>query len=151
MSKNRKSDIVVIKKYSNRRLYNTSISNYITLEDLFVMVKENVNFVVKDAKNDEDITRSVLTQVIFEQEAKGYSILPVEFLKQIIRFYGDNVATILPTYLDLAMKSFADNHEKMSEKATDNKDFNPVEFFEEATKKNIEFFTNAMNVFYKKD
>ena len=129
MVNSKMSGTVVIKKYSNRRLYNTQISNYVTLEDLFDMVKEDVDFIVKDAKTGEDLTHNVLTQIIFEQEAKGYIMLPVSFLRQIISFYGDKVASILPQYLESSMKSFAANHEKMSQMTFDTNNYTPMKFF----------------------
>jgi polyhydroxyalkanoate synthesis repressor PhaR len=94
MTKNQEP--VTIKKYANRRLYNTGTSTYVTLEDLAVMVKSGDDFVVYDAKTGEDITRSVLTQIIFEQENKGTNLLPINFLRQVIRFYGDSMQLLLP-------------------------------------------------------
>src|SRR5271169_1075167 len=94
---------VTIKKYANRRLYNTGTSTYVTLEDLAVMVKEGEDFVVFDAKTGEDITRSVLTQIIFEQENKGANLLPINFLRQVIRFYGDSMQLVVPRYLEASI------------------------------------------------
>src|SRR5580693_9986818 len=88
---------VVIKKYANRRLYNTRSSAYVTLEHLADMVKEGVDFVVYDAKTNEDITRQVLTQIIFEEESHGQNLLPIQFLRQLIRFYGDSMQSFVPT------------------------------------------------------
>ena len=95
----------IIKKYANRRLYNTGTSTYVTLEDLAVMVKGEEDFVVYDAKSGEDITRSVLTQIIFEQEGKGQNLLPVTFLRQLIRFYGDSMQGLVPSFLEYSMTS----------------------------------------------
>ncbi|MGE5566394.1 MAG: polyhydroxyalkanoate synthesis repressor PhaR, partial [Parcubacteria group bacterium] len=106
---------VVIKKYANRRLYNTASSSYVTLEHLADMVKEGVDFVVYDAKTGEDITRSVLTQIIFEEENRGAgtNLLPIQFLRQLIRFYGDNMQAFLPSYLELSLESFAKQQERL--------------------------------------
>jgi len=146
-----KSDLITIKKYSNRRLYNTQISNYVTLEDLFQMVKNNDNFVVIDAKSSDDITRSVLTQIILEQEAKGYNMLPVSFLRQIISFYGDNAPNILPEYLESVMQTFSDNHEKMVKNGLNSENYVAMKFFEETAKQNMAIFENTINMFYGKD
>src|SRR5271155_1857272 len=100
------SDKVVIQKYANRRLYNKATSTYITLDDLAGMVREGVDFVVYDAKTGEDITRKVLTQIIFEEESSGQSLLPIQFLRQLIRFYGDQMQAFLPSYLELSLDSF---------------------------------------------
>jgi len=97
---------VVIKKYANRRLYNTASSSYVTLEHLSEMVKKNIDFVVYDAKTNEDITRTVLTQIIFEEESQGQSLLPIQFLRQLIGFYGNSMQAFLPSYLELSLASF---------------------------------------------
>ena len=104
---------VTIKKYANRRLYNTATSSYVTLDYLGRMVKDGIDFVVYDAKTGEDITRSVLTQIIVEEEAKGQHLLPISFLRQIIALYGDNLQWMVPNYLEEAMKSFNQNQERM--------------------------------------
>ena len=104
---------VVVKKYANRRLYNTESSSYVTLEDLADMVRQGRDFVVYDAKSGDDITRSVLTQIIVEEESKGRSLLPESFLRQLIGFYGDSLQTVLPRYLDVAMTGFARQQEQM--------------------------------------
>ncbi len=108
-----KADPVVIKKYANRRLYNTQTSSYVTLDHLCEMVKAGTEFEVRDARTGEDITRSVLTQIIFEEEAKGQSLLPIKFLRQLIRFYGDSLQGFVPGYLDMSMDSFTKNQEAM--------------------------------------
>ena len=106
--------VVTIKKYANRRLYNTATSSYVTLENLCQMVKDGVDFVVYDAKTGEDITRPVLTQIIVEEEAKnGQNLLPIGFLRQLISFYGDSLGGLVPRYLELSMQSFAGNEQKM--------------------------------------
>ncbi len=104
---------VVIKKYANRRLYNTESSSYVTLEDLAGMVRKGRDFIVYDAKSGEDITRPVLTQIIVEEEAKGRSLLPEKFLRQLIGFYGDSLQTVLPRYLEFAMAGFSRQQEQM--------------------------------------
>ena len=104
---------VVIKKYANRRLYNTASSSYVTLEHLSEMVKQNIDFVVYDAKTNEDITRSVLTQIIFEEESQGQSLLPIQFLRQLIGFYGNSMQAFLPSYLELSLASFTQQQERM--------------------------------------
>jgi polyhydroxyalkanoate synthesis repressor PhaR len=104
---------VVIKKYANRRLYNTATSSYVTLDDLSHMVKERSDFVVYDAKTGEDITRSVLTQIIVEEEGKGHNLLPTNFLRQLIGFYGGGLQGVVPGYLDQAMKAFTQHQEQM--------------------------------------
>jgi polyhydroxyalkanoate synthesis repressor PhaR len=104
---------VIVKKYANRRLYNTESSSYITLDNLAEMVRKDRDFVVYDAKSGEDITRGVLTQIIVEEEGKGHAMLPTNFLRQLIGFYGDNVQSVVPRYLEQAMASFARQQETM--------------------------------------
>lgn len=104
---------VVIKKYANRRLYNTKTSSYVTLDHLCEMVKGGTEFEVHDARTGDDITRSVLTQIIFEEEAKGQNLLPIRFLRQLIRFYGDSLQAFIPGYLDLSMESFTKQQDDM--------------------------------------
>ena len=141
-------DSIVIKKYANRRLYNTGTSTYVTLEDLAVMVKSEEDFIVVDAKSGEDITRSVLTQIIFEQEAKGQNLLPVAFLRNLIQFYGDSVQSIVPSYLEHSMDSFREQRETFQEQL--GKGFDPsnaMDMMAEQTRKNTEVFQNAMRMF----
>ena len=141
-------DSIVIKKYANRRLYNTGTSTYVTLEDLAVMVKDEEDFIVIDAKSGEDITRSVLTQIIFEQEAKGQNLLPVAFLRNLIQFYGDSVQSIVPSYLEHSMDSFREQRETFQEQL--GKGFDPsnaMDMMAEQTRKNTEVFQNAMRMF----
>ncbi|CAN7553338.1 polyhydroxyalkanoate synthesis repressor PhaR [Phenylobacterium sp. LjRoot225] len=104
---------VVIKKYANRRLYNTASSSYVTLEHLAEMVKKGVDFVVYDAKTNEDITRTVLTQIIFEEESQGQSLLPIQFLRQLIGFYGNSMQAFLPSYLELSLSTFTQQQEQL--------------------------------------
>jgi len=108
------SDRIVIKKYANRRLYNTASSAYVTLDNLSQMVREGIDFVVFDAKSGDDITRSVLTQIIVEEESKGQNLLPISFLRQLIAFYGHNMQWALPAYLDHAMGAFMENQDNIT-------------------------------------
>ena len=138
---------VVIKKYANRRLYNTASSSYVTLDHLSEMVRENTDFIVLDAKTGDDITRSVLTQIIFEQESKGQSMLPVQFLRRLIRFYGDQMQGFLPPYLELSMESFSKAQEQMRENMS--RTFGattPMAAFEEQAQRNMALFQQAMKV-----
>lgn len=140
--------IVTIKKYANRRLYNTATSSYVTLDHLCQMVKDDVDFVVYDAKTGEDITRAVLTQIIVEEEAKGQNLLPISFLRQLIGFYGDNLQMVVPRYLETAMATFADNQERM--RSYMQEAFGglfPFTQFEDMTKKNLAMFEQAMKMF----
>lgn len=139
---------ITIKKYANRRLYNTATSSYVTLDHLCQMVKEGVDFVVYDAKTGEDITRSVLTQIIVEEEAKGQNLLPINFLRQLISFYGDSLQFLVPRYLEHSMESFARNQEQMKHYMQDTfGSMFPFGRFEEMGKQNIAFFERAMKMF----
>ena len=139
---------VVIKKYANRRLYNTATSAYVTLDHLSTMVKEKIDFVVFDAKTGEDITRSVLTQIIFEEESKGgQTLLPIPFLRQLISFYGDSLQGIVPQYLEMSMSQFARNQERMRSYLQNAFGFNPFQQFESMGKQNMAMFENAMRMF----
>lgn len=108
-------DAIIIKKYANRRLYNTASSSYITLEDLARMVRENVEFQVLDAKSGDDITHSILTQIIMDEEANGEQMLPVSFLRQLIGMYGNSMQALMPSYLEASMANFRDNQSKIRE------------------------------------
>jgi polyhydroxyalkanoate synthesis repressor PhaR len=139
---------VKIKKYANRRLYNTGTSSYVTLDHLCQMVKEGVDFVVHDAKTGEDITRSVLTQIIVEEEGKGQNMLPVSFLRQLISFYGNNLQALVPRYLDHAMQSFAHNQEQIQQYMSSLGGLFPFgQQLEEMGKQNMALFQNAMKMF----
>ncbi len=140
---------VTIKKYANRRLYNTATSSYVTLEYLCQMVKDGVAFVVYDAKTGEDITRSVLTQIIVEEEGKGDNLLPIGFLRQIISFYGDNMQRmLLPSYLEHSMQMFSDNQERMQSYMKDAMGgMMPFSSLDEMSKKNMAVFEQAMRMF----
>jgi polyhydroxyalkanoate synthesis repressor PhaR len=111
-------EATTIKKYANRRLYNTGTSTYVTLEDLAAMVKAGEDFVVYDAKTNEDITRQVLTQIIFEQESKGQNLLPITFLRQLIRFYGDQIQALVPSFLEFSIDNLVRDQQKLREQMT---------------------------------
>ena len=138
---------ITIKKYANRRLYNTATSTYVTLEDLADMVKEGVDFLVFDAKTGEDITRSVLTQIIFEEENKGQNLLPINFLRQLIRFYGDSMQALVPSYLEVSLQSLAAEQEKFREQMQSAFGTQPFKAMEQLTQQNLAMFENAMNMF----
>lgn len=139
---------IIIKKYANRRLYHTGTSTYVTLEDLATMVRQGEDFVVYDAKSGEDITRTVLTQIIFEQENKeGQNLLPVTVLRQLIRFYGDSLQALVPSYLEFSMNNLSREQQKLREQMA--QAFGPSAFhaMEEQVRKNMSFFTEAMRMF----
>ena len=140
---------VVIKKYANRRLYNTASSSYVTLEHLSEMVKKGVDFVVYDAKTNEDITRSVLTQIIFEEESQGQSLLPIQFLRQLIGFYGDSMQAFLPTYLEMSLDSFARQQEQFRQQfaAGQFPGLKTSGFVEDQVRQNMAMFDRAMKMF----
>ncbi|HEX5279551.1 MAG TPA: polyhydroxyalkanoate synthesis repressor PhaR [Micropepsaceae bacterium] len=146
--KNGKADPIIIKKYANRRLYNTGTSSYITLEQLCDMVKEGVEFEVRDARTGEDITRQVLAQIIFEEENKGQHLLPIQFLRQLIRFYGDSLQAFVPSYLELSMDSFAKNQDELRQKFADALGGKlGYRDFEQLTRQNLQMFDRAMRMF----
>jgi polyhydroxyalkanoate synthesis repressor PhaR len=137
----------IIKKYANRRLYHTGTSTYVTLEDLARMVKNGEDFVVTDAKTGEDITRAVLGQIIFEQEGRGEQpLLPIAFLRQLIRFYGDQMQTLIPTYLESSLSAFTHNQDKFREQMARAISGGPLGMMEEQSRRNIEMFTEAMRM-----
>ncbi len=139
---------ITIKKYANRRLYNTATSSYVTLDHLCQMVKDGKDFVVYDAKTGEDITRSVLTQIIFEEESKGQNLLPISFLRQLITFYGDSLQALVPSYLEVSMSSFARNQEQMRQYLAEAfGEMFPFKRFEEMGRQNIALFQRAMSMF----
>ena len=139
---------ITIKKYANRRLYNTGTSTYVTLEDLAAMVKKGEDFVVYDAKTGEEITRSVLTQIIVEEENKGgQTLLPIPFLRQLISFYGDSLQGVVPQYLEMSMSQFARNQEQMRSYLQNAFGFNPFQQFETMGKQNMAMFEQAMRLF----
>ena len=139
---------VTIKKYANRRLYNTGTSTYVTLEDLAAMVKAGEDFVVYDAKSGEEITRSVLTQIIFEQENKeGQNLLPIAFLRQLIRFYGDSMQMLVPRYLEVSIESLTREQAKFREQLTQAFGVSPFGALEETVRRNMEMFERAFAMF----
>ena len=152
-----KDDPVVIKKYANRRLYNTGTSTYVTLEDLAEMVKKGEDFTVQDAKTGDDITHPVLTQIIFELENKdGQNMLPIPFLRQLIAFYGDQMQMIVPSFLEQSMIAFAREQERFREQMKSAmgkgpmdlmKMTGPMKAIEEQTRRNMELVQNAMRMF----
>ena len=144
-----KSPDIVIKKYANRRLYDTSTSQYVTLDYLRDLVKKGTDFQVIDAKSGEDLTRGVLAQIIFEEESRGANLLPVDFLRQLIGFYGDSLQSVVPGYLQMSMDSFADQQEKFRERMTEamTSPQASMAMIEEQTRRNMEMFGQAMRMF----
>lgn len=142
------ADPVIIKKYANRRLYNTGTSSYVTLEDLATMVKSGDDFVVFDAKSGEEITRSVLTQIIFEQENKeGQNLLPIAFLRQLIRFYGDSMQMLVPRYLEVSIDTLTREQEKFRDQMTQAFGTGPLGALEEQVRRNMEIFERTFSMF----
>ena len=152
-----KNEPVVIKKYANRRLYNTGTSTYVTLEDLAEMVKKGEEFTVQDAKSGDDITHPVLTQIIFELENKdGQNMLPIPFLRQLISFYGDHMQMIVPSFLEQSLSAFSKEQERFRDQLKTAfgkapmdvmKMAAPMKALEEQTRRNMELFQNAMRMF----
>jgi polyhydroxyalkanoate synthesis repressor PhaR len=138
---NGSSQTIIIKKYANRRLYDTSTSSYVTLDHLSELVREGRDFEVRDAKTGEDLTRQVLTQIIFEQETKGEGALPLNFLRKLIGFYGGGAQTFLPAFLDMSMNSFSDTQTEWRKAA------NPMAMFEKQAKRNMAMFEQGMKMF----
>ena len=137
-----------IKKYANRRLYNTGTSTYVTLEDLAAMVKKGEDFVVYDAKTSDDITRSVLAQIIFEQENKaGQNLLPTTFLRQLIRFYGDSMQMVVPKYLEQSIDTLTREQEKFRKQIADTFSGTPFAPLEEQVRRNMELFQQTFSMF----
>ncbi len=132
---------IIIKKYANRRLYDTSTSSYVTLEHLSDLVRKGQDFEVKDAKTGEDLTRQVLTQIIFEHETKGEGALPLNFLRQLIGFYGGGAQTFLPSFLELSMNTFAESQKEWRQAA------NPMKLFEAQARRNMAMYEQAMKMF----
>ena len=135
---------IIIKKYANRRLYDTSTSSYVTLDHLSDLVRKGTDFEVRDAKTGEDLTRAVLTQIIYENETKGEGALPLNFLRQLIGFYGGGAQSMLPAWLDMSMNSFAEAQERWRSAmggAT------PMAMFEQQARRNMAMFENAMRMF----
>ena len=142
------TDVVVIKKYANRRLYNTRTSAYVTLEDLAAMVREGVEFVVYDAKTNDDLTRQILTQIIFEEESRGEALLPVQFLRQLIGFYGGSMQGVLPSYLEMSLANFSKQQEQFASQMS--RAFGTgsgATLMEEAARANMAMFERALQMF----
>ncbi len=139
---------ITIKKYANRRLYNTATSSYVTLDHLSQMVKDGTEFVVVDAKTGEDITRAVLTQIIVEEENKGIHLLPISFMRQLISLYGDNLQWMVPNYLDYSMQVFARNQDQIRQYFQETMTgMFPFGAFEEVSKQNMAMFERALKMF----
>lgn len=139
---------ITIKKYANRRLYNTATSSYVTLDHLCQMVQDDVDFVVFDAKSGDDITRQVLTQIIVEEESKGQNLLPINFLRQLISFYGDSMQWMVPRYLEHMMEAFAQNQDRMRQSMQETLGgMFPFGNLEEVGKQNMALFESAMRMF----
>ena len=141
-------DTVVIKKYANRRLYNTATSSYVTLDDLAAMVREGIDFVVYDAKTNDDLTRTILTQIIFEEESRGEALLPVQFLRRLIGFYGGQMQGVLPSYLEMSLDSFSKQQEQFRTQL--NRAFGTgagAGLMEHAVRQNMGMFQKAMTLF----
>ena len=140
---------VIIKKYANRRLYNTASSAYVTLEHLAEMVRKGVDFVVYDAKTNDDITRSVLAQIIFDEENRGdgKNLLPIQFLRQLIGFYGDQMQAFLPSYLEMSLETFAKQQERMRQQFGAMNPQTGVAAFDDQVRQNMALFERAMRMF----
>jgi polyhydroxyalkanoate synthesis repressor PhaR len=138
----------VVKKYANRRLYNTATSSYVTLDDLSKMVRVGEHFVVYDAKSGEDLTRSILTQIILEEDGKGRNLLPINFLRQLIGYYDDNLRAFLPRYLELSMENFAANQGQIRRYIEGTfGQFFPVSQFEDMARQNMALLQRAATMF----
>jgi polyhydroxyalkanoate synthesis repressor PhaR len=139
--------VTVVKKYANRRLYNTGSSRYVTLDDLSHMVRQGQHFVVHDAKSGDDLTRSILTQIILEEDGKGRNLLPISFLRQLISFYDDSLRAFLPRYLELSMENFASNQEQIRRyiEGTLGRFF-PMNQFEDMARQNMALFQRAASL-----
>lgn len=138
---------VIIKKYANRRLYNTDTSTYVTLEDLAEMVRGERDFVVYDAKTGEDLTHAVLTQIIVEQESRGTNLLPIGFLRQLIRFYGDSMQKLVPSYLEFSLDSLTKQQEQYRRRFTNAFGNAAFDAMQEQVRKNFDTFERALGMF----
>ncbi|GAA6155535.1 polyhydroxyalkanoate synthesis repressor PhaR [Pyruvatibacter sp. HU-CL02332] len=147
MAKKRSSgnEPITIKKYANRRLYNTATSSYVTLDHLADMVKQNQDFVVIDAKTSDDITRSVLTQIIFEEEAKGgQNLLPIRFMRQLIKYYGDSLQGVVPGFLEMSLENFAKEQERVRSRIASAVGEDRVTAIEEQVRENVAALESAV-------
>ncbi len=149
MQAQRQTGIVLIKKYSNRRLYDTQTSSYITLDDVQEMVRKNIDFEVRDAKTNEELTRQILTQIIFEQELNGKdSMMPINFLKRMITMYDNNMSEFLPYYLEGSIEAFVANQDKLNEQFKEMwKQYYPLEKLEALQRRNMQMMQTAMQAF----
>ena len=140
---------IVVKKYANRRLYNTQTSSYVTLDHLAQMVRAGDDFVVLDAKSGEDLTRSVLTQIIFDQESRGETLLPIPFLRRLIGLYGDNMQSFVPSYLEASMDAFTRNQEAIRRSVSEafTAPTSGMRMFEDATRQNMALFEQGLKMF----
>ena len=146
--KSGETSATIIKKYANRRLYDTGASRYVTLDDLCAMVKNGVEFVVHDAKTGNDITRAVLAQIIMEQEARGENLLPTSFLRQLIGYYDDGLRAVVPSYLEVAMDSFAENQKYIRRNLdTAFGGMFPMRRMQELSERNMAAFRSALAMF----
>ncbi|MEL6287396.1 MAG: polyhydroxyalkanoate synthesis repressor PhaR [Pseudomonadota bacterium] len=142
-----KQEPVRIKKYANRRLYNTRTSAYVTLDDLAQMVKQDEEFLVVDAKSGDDLTHSVLTQIILEQESKGQNLMPVNFLRQLIRFYGHGMQRLVPSYLEMSLDTLSREQDRYMSQLGDSFTARSIDALQEHTRRNLAMFERAMTVF----
>lgn len=141
------ADTTIIKKYANRRLYHTGTSTYVTLDDLADMVRRGEQFVVQDAKTGEDITRGVLGQIIFDAESRGKGLLPIAFLRQLITFYGDQMQTLVPAYLEHSLAAFASEQERMRKQVNQKLGAQAYEVMEDQVRRNMDLFQRSMRMF----
>lgn len=148
-AKKNAADPVIIKKYANRRLYDTSSSQYVTLDFVRELVKSGRDFTVVDAKSGDDLTHGVLSQIIFEEEARGENLLPLPFLRQLISYYGDSLQSVVPSYLEATMEAFSSQQEEMRERfaGTLQSPQAIMEAFQEQSRRNMDMFGQAMQVF----
>ena len=138
---------VIIKKYANRRLYNTDTSSYVTLDDLAEMVKAERDFSVHDAKTGDDLTHAVLTQIIVEEESKGNNLLPINFLRQLIRLYGDSIEQLVPSYLEFSLDSFTREQDRYRKQLEDAFGAQPFDVVQKQLRNNFAMFEQAMGMF----
>lgn len=143
-AKRNSPDLIIIKKYANRRLYNTDTSSYVTLDDLAQMVRDGTDFQVLDAKSNDDITHSILTQIIFEQEGRGQNLLPVSFLRQIIRFYDDSMQALVPSYLEYSIDALMKDQDALRKQVNKAFGSNPLALMQEQAQNNLALFRNSL-------
>lgn len=143
-------DTIIIKKYANRRLYNTAVAEFVTLDDLHKMVNEGTNFIVKDAKTGNDITTSVLAQIVAEEESKGHNMLPLNYLRQLLSFYNDGMGQYMSTYLDQSMENFAENQQHIMQQMQDvfgGAGTGAMQQLNEIGRRNMEILQQSMSMF----